>query len=216
MKAQKQVILFLILLIAGFGLQAQNKSTNHKGLLSDKPKKLIVELKAGQGFLGNMSGTTSNESKVFCGGGNLSYGFMLRNNFIGFGGGVTYYDMYEGSFDFPVFLQIMHFMSNESDKGFFIGAKGGYIFGGNTSIAALIPMPGEEMNGTIERSMKGPYGEVLVGYRFYGTNFFASYNYRVINYETIVFPNNSYIMAPLSSSSRVMHTVMLGFSFMLF
>lgn len=216
MKTQKQILLFLALLLAGLGLQAQNENTNHKGLLSDKPKKLIAELKAGQGYLGNMTGTTGNESNVFGGGGSLSYGLMLRNNFIGFGGGVTYYDMYESSFDFPVYLQIMHFLSHDTGKGFFVGAKAGYIFGGEKSIPALIPYAGGEANCTMERSMKGPYGEVAIGYRYYGTNFFASYNYRVINYETLVFPNNSNNMIYLSSSSRVMHSVMLGFSFMLF
>ena len=215
-RIQKYVILVVALMFVGCYAQAQSESTPKKGLFADKPKKLLVELKAGQGFLGSMAGEEGGEAKVFSGGGNLSFGLMLRNNFLGVGGGAEYIDMQEGSFDFPVFLNLQHYLSNDEKNGFLVGAKVGYIFGGTKSIPTIVTLPVGNVNGAIERSMKGPYGEVCVGYRLYGINLFVSYNYRVINYETTLYSNNLYLESPYSTTSRVMHIVMMGFSSMLF
>ena len=141
---------------------------------------------------------------------------MLRNNFVGLGASYEYVDMLQGSHNFPVYLNLQHYLSKEAGKGFFVGAKVGYILGGKTSIPILKYVSGQEVNGTADRSMKGPYGELSAGYAYRGVNFLASYNYRVINYETTSFPYGVYQYIFHSTSSRVMHTVMFGFSFMLF
>lgn len=212
----KRIVLILAMMFASVCMKAQNEAPAHKGLLSDYPKKLIVELKAGQGFLGDRVGEEGTETKVFAGGGGLSYGVLLRNNFVGLGASYEYVDMLQGSHNFPVYLNLQHYLSKEAGKGFFVGAKVGYILGGKTSIPILKYVSGQEVNGTADRSMKGPYGELSAGYAYRGINFFASYNYRVINYETTIYPNNMYFGVPYSTSSRVMHTLMFGFSFVLF
>ena len=208
--------MILAMMFASVCMKAQNEASAHKGLLADYPKNLIVELKAGQGFLGDRVGEEGTEAKVFAAGGGLSYGVLLRNNFVGLGASYEYVDMLQGSNSFPVYLNLQHYLSKEVGKGFFIGAKVGYILGGKTSIAILKYVSGHEVNGTIDRSMRGPYGELSAGYAFHGINLFASYNYRVINYETTLYPNNMYHSVPHPTSSRIMHTVMFGFSFMLF
>lgn len=212
----KRVILILAMMFAVIGVKAQNETPAKKGLLADYPKKLIVELKAGQGFLGDRVGEEGTESKVFVGGGGLSYGVLLRNNFVGLGASYEYVDMLQGSNSFPIYLNLQHYLSKEVGKGFFIGAKVGYILGGKTSMPILMYASGHEVNGNIDRSMKGPYGELSAGYAYRDVNFFVSYNYRVINYETTSFPYGAYQYSLHSTSSRVMHTVMFGFSFMLF
>lgn len=214
-RIQKYVILLFALSLMGCYAYAQSGNEPKKGLFADKPKKLLVDLKAGRGFLGSMAGEDGGEAQVFCGGGSLSFGMMLRNNFVGLGGGVEYVDLLQGSYDFPVFLNLQHYLSKEPNRGFFVGAKLGYIFGGNKSIPTVVSIQGTEINGTIDRSMKGLYGEVNAGYCLYGINLFVSYNYRVISYETTLYPNNLYNESPYSSTSRVMHMVMIGFSSLL-
>lgn len=215
MQIHKHTMLLFGLLLLSFCVQAQDEGSTNKGLFADKPKKLMIELKAGRGFLSNMSGEASGEGRVFVGGGGMSFGVMLRNTFLGLGVNAEYVDMTEGSFDFPVFLNAQHFFKNETNKGFFVGAKAGYIFGGNKSMPVLITVEEEEVNANINRSMKGPYGEVNVGYRLNGVNIFVSYNYRVIHYETTLYSNSLHYNSPYSSTYRSMHAVMLGFSFML-
>ena len=208
----KRVVLMLALMFAGIVVKAQNETVAPKGLLADYPKKLIVELKAGQGFLGDRVGEEGTEAKVFAGGGGLSYGVLLRNSFVGLGASYEYVDMLQGSHNFPVYLNLQHYLSKEAGRGFSVGIKLGYILGGKT----LIPLVILGKNATADRSMRGPYGELSAGYTYRGVNFFASYNYRVINYETTLYPNDMYQGIPHSTSSRVMHTVMFGFSFMVF
>ena len=212
----KRIVLILAMMFASVCMKAQNEASAHKGLLSDYPKKLIVEMKAGQGFLGDRVGEEGTETKVFVGGGGLSYGVLLHNNFVGLGASYEYVDMLQGSHNFPVYLNLQHYLSKEVGKGFFVGAKVGYILGGKTSIPILKYVSGQEVNGTADRSMRGPYGELSAGYAYRGVNFFASYNYRVINYEITSFPYGVYQTVLHSTSSRVMHTVMFGFYFVLF
>ena len=203
-----------VLLLVGCYAQAQSEISPKKGFLADKAKKLNIELKVGRGFLGDMAGEEGSDAKLFYGGGSMSYGFMLHNNFVGLGVGAEYIDMMEGSFDFPVFLNLQHYFSTDIDKGCFVGAKMGYILGGKKSIPVIISLYGNEENATIERSMQGLYGEVAVGYSLSGFTLFVAYNYRVINYKTSLY-NMSY-ESPYSTSSRILHTVMVGVSFMLF
>lgn len=212
MNTQKlhRVVMLVVFLLAGFCTQAQN----YQGLFSDKPKKLLVEAKVGRSFLGNSEVVAADEAQVFYGGAALTYGMMLHNTLLGIGAGAEYVDMMQGSFDFPLFANVQHYFSGVAGSGFFVGAKLGYILGGKKTMPIQTVVMQETIDGSIDRSMQGFYGEVSVGYRWSSINFFVAYNYRVISYKTVWVPN-SYGVSN-STSSRVMHTAMLGVSFMLF
>ena len=211
-KIQRHTLLLVGLLLACFSLQAQDNVSYKNGFLANKPKKMLIDLKAGRGFLSSTE--SEDDARVFYGGGNVSFGLLLNGSFVGLGAGGEYVDMKEGSFDFPVFVNYQYYFSRETGKGFFAGAKLGYIFGGKKSIPIQTTVHEEVIDGAIERSMKGLYGEVDAGYCFSGFNLFVSYNYRVIGYETIWAANNFGLTN--STYSRTMHMVMVGISFMVF
>ena len=215
-RIQKHVVLIAAMLLIGCYALAQSEASPKKGFFADKPKKLNIELKVGRGFLGDMAGEEGSDARLFYGGGSMSYGLMLGKNFVGLGAGVEYVDLMEGSFDFPVFLNFQHYFSKDSEKGLFAGAKLGYMFGGKKSIPVVFDVYGEDVNGSIERSMQGLYGEVAVGYRLSGFTLFAAYNYRVISYETMLYPENALYGISYQTYTRVLHTVTAGVSFMLF
>ena len=214
-RALKQFVLVVALLLMGCCAQAQSESFPKNGWLVNKSKKLNIELKAGRGFLSETAAEGS--ATLFYGGGAMSYGLMLGNNFVGLGAGAEYYSMMDGSFDYPVFVSFQHYFSNDYEKGFFIGAKLGYMFAGKKSIPTAEVMPsGDPVDATRERSMKGLYWDVEAGYRFSNLNLFVSYNYRVIGYETTLYPENALMGIPYNTYTRTMHTIMAGISFMLF
>ena len=212
----KHVILLTALLFVGCYAQAQNEASPKNGWFANRPKKLNLELKVGRGFLGETA--TEESARLFYGGGSLSYGLMLGKNYVGLGAGAEYYSMELGSFDFPVFLNVQHYFSKDYEKGFFIGAKLGYMFSGKKSIPTVEHVTYQEdpVNATRERSMKGLYWDVEAGYRFSNLSLFVSYNYRVIGYEIIIYPNEALAGIHYKNYSRTMHTVMAGISIMLF
>ena len=203
--------MFAVLMFVAYCAQAQQ---NYKGLFSDKPKKMLIEAKVGRSFLSAREGAEIGEVKVFYGGAALSYGVLFRNTYLGIGAGAEYVDLMEGSFDFPVFVNCQYSFSKESDRGFFAGVKLGYIIGGKKNIPIQTIVNEEVIEGSDERSMKGFYGELSAGYCFSSFSVFVSYNYRVIGYERIWLSNQFGVSN--SSSSRDMHTVMLGIAFKLF
>lgn len=207
----KRMAMLAALMLVAFCAHAQQ---NYKGLFTDKPKKLLIEAQVGRSFLGAREGADAGEVRVFYGGAALSYGVQFRHTFWGLGASAEYVDLMEGSFDFPVFLNGQFTFSKESDRGFFAGVKLGYILGGKKNIPIQTMVDGEVIEGSDERSMKGFYGEVSAGYCFSSFNLFVAYNYRVIGYERIWLPNQFGLSN--SSSSRNMHTVMLGIAFRLF
>lgn len=212
-----QVTLTVGLLMAVLFVQAQESGVTKQGFLSDKTKKLIVEAKIGRSFLGDTEINEIGKVDVFFGGANLAYGAMLGNNFVGIGGGVEYVDMMEnGSFDFPVYVDARHYFSKEAGKGFFMDVKAGYILGGKKSYLASAQVAGSDYPCSIDRSMKGFYGELALGYCIRDFGLFASYNYRPIKYDLTLTPYGVTYVAPLSSFARTMHTVMVGISVMLF
>ena len=207
----KRLVMLAVLMLVAYCAQAQE---NYRGLFSDKPKKLLIEAKVGRSFLGARENAETGEVKAFYGGAALSYGVLLRNTYLGIGASAEYVDLMDGSFDFPVFVNCQYSFSKESDKGFFAGVKLGYIFGGKKTIPIQTVVHEEVIEGSDERSMKGFYGELSAGYCFSSITVFVSYNYRVIGYERIWLSNQLGISN--SSSSRDMHTVMLGVAFKLF
>lgn len=211
----KQFVLVAALLLMGCYAQAQNEASLKTGRLANRSKKLNIELKAGRGFLSETP--TEESARLFYGGGSASFGVMLGKNLVGLGAGAEYYSLMEGSFDFPVFVTFQHYFTKDYEKGFFIGAKLGYMFAGKKSIPTVEVMPsGDPVNATRERSMKGLYWDVQAGYRFSNLNLFVSYNYRVIGYETTLYPENALMGIPYNTYTRTMHTIMAGISFLLF
>jgi len=211
----KQFVLVAALLLMGCYAQAQNEASPKTGRLANRSKKLNIELKAGRGFLSETP--TEESARLFYGGGSASFGLMLGKNLVGLGAGAEYYSLMEGSFDFPVFATFQHYFTKDYEKGFFIGAKLGYMFAGKKSIPTVEVMPsGDPVNATRERSMKGLYWDVQAGYRFSNLNLFVSYNYRVIGYETTLYPENALMGIPYNTYTRTMHTIMAGISFLLF
>ena len=211
----KQFVLVAALLLMGCYAQAQNETSPKTGRLANRSKKLNIELKAGRGFLSETP--TEESARLFYGGGSASFGLMLGKNLVGLGAGAEYYSLMEGSFDFPVFATFQHYFTKDYEKGFFIGAKLGYMFAGKKSIPTVEVMPsGDPVNATRERSMKGLYWDVQAGYRFSNLNLFVSYNYRVIGYETTLYPENALMGIPYNTYTRTMHTIMAGISFLLF
>ena len=212
----KQFVLAVALLLMCCFAQAQNESSK-TSRFSNRPKKLNIELKAGRGFLSATEGEAGSDARVFYGGGSMSYGLLLGNNYVGLGAGAEYYSLMEGSFDFPVFVNFQHYFSRDYEKGFFVGAKLGYMFAGKKSIPTVEEMPsGDLVNATRERSMRGLYWDVAAGYRFSNLTLFVSYNYRVIGYETTLYPEDAPTGIPYNTYSRIMHTIMAGISFTLF
>ena len=210
----QKLLIFVALMLVACSVQAQTYDTPKNSWLSDKPKKMLIELKAGRGFLSSKPDEGNDYDKVFYGGGNVSFGLMLRNNFLGLGAGAEYVDMTEGSYDFPVFLNYQHYFSEDMDKGFFAGAKAGYTIGGKKSMDDVFDVFGNDEIGTISRSMQGFYGEVCAGYRIRGINLFVAYNYRVIGYKVTL--SNPLYESPYDTYSRDLHLVMVGVSFMPF
>ena len=211
----KQFVLVAALLLMGCYAHAQNEASPKTGRLANRSKKLNIELKAGRGFLSETP--TEESARLFYGGGSASFGIMLGKNLVGLGAGAEYYSLMEGSFDFPVFATFQHYFTKDYEKGFFIGAKLGYMFAGKKSIPTVEVMPsGDPVNATRERSMKGLYWDVQAGYRFSNLNLFVSYNYRVIGYETTLYPENALMGIPYNTYTRTMHTIMAGISFLLF
>lgn len=210
----KQFVLVAVLLLMGCFAQAQNDASSKNSWFANKSKKLNIELKAGRGFLSETP--TEASARLFYGGGSMSFGLMLGKNFVGLGAGAEYYSLMEGSFDFPVFLSFQHYFSKDYEKGFFIGAKLGYMFAGKKSIPTIEYVGDEPFNAIRERSMKGLYWDVEAGYRFSNLNLFVSYNYRIIGYETLLYRDESPIPYTYNTYTRTMHTIMAGISFMLF
>ena len=210
----KHVILVATLLLVGCYAQAQDESSNKNGWFASRPKKLNVELKVGRGFLSETA--TEESARLFYGGGSLSYGLMLGKNYVALGAGAEYYSMELGSFDYPVFLNYQYYFSKDYEKGFFVGAKLGFMFAGKKSIPTIegYGESGDPIYGARERSMKGLYGDVEAGYRFSNVNLFVSYNYRMINYSKKLYHGE--LLVPHGTYIRTMHTVMAGISIMLF
>lgn len=207
------MVLFLGLLLTSICAQAQEASPK-TGWFASKPKKVVIDVKGGRGFLSSMAGTENDDLRRFYGGANFSFGLLLSNNFLGLGTGVEYVDMDMGAIDFPIFVNYNHYFSGDANRGFYLGAKAGYMFGIKKSAAIQDTIDEVVIEGALERSMNGLYGEVTAGYGFSGFKLFVAYNYRVIGYKTI-WPDNNYGLTN-STSSRTMNLVMVGISFMVF
>ena len=212
---KKLFVIVFVLTISVVGIAQTTQSHSGHGLLAGRQKYGLVEGKLGRAFMPSGEGI-GGDANVFYGGAGISVGVVLKNNLLGVGGAFECVDLMDRSYSFPIFLEFKHYFADDVSHGFFVGAKGGWILGGEKSFSTVKPYGEEELLGTTNRSLKGPYGEVMVGYRFRGLDFFVSYNYRVVKYNTSFLYNQNTIPNLDESWKKNMHVVMGGFCLRLF
>ena len=199
------VILFAMAMsLVSVAQTTETTSTPQKGLFSGREKYGWIEGKLGRAFT-QMGETTSEGTHVFYGGAGIGVGVVMNKTKVGIGAAFECVDLLDKSFSFPLFVELRQYFGKNPSSRFFLGAKGGWILGGKKSF--LIQKDEEE--GIAVRSMQGPYGEVMVGYQFQRFDFFVSYNYRAVQYNTN-YPSSN------ESWKRSVHVVMGGLSFRVF
>lgn len=216
MKKLFAVVFALAISLVGIAQTTQDHSTQRQGLFADRQKYGLVEGKVGRAFMpsGEEAGGNAN---VFYGGAGISVGIVLKNNLLGIGGAFECVDLMDRSYSFPIFVEFKHYFADDVSRGIFVGAKGGWILGGERSFSTIKEYGEEELLGTTKRSLKGPYGEVMAGYRFHRIDFFVSYNFRVVKYNTSFLYNNPNAIPNLDESwKKNMHVVMGGLCLRLF
>ena len=208
---KKLFAVLFALAISVIGIAQTPQSHSGQGLFAGRQKYGLVEGKLGRAFMPTGEGT-GGDANVFYGGAGISIGIVLKNNLLGIGGAFECVDLMDKSYSFPLFVEFKHYFADDVSRGVFVGAKGGWILGGQKSFSTVKPLENQELLGSTTRSMKGPFGEVMVGYRFGSFDFFVSYNYRVVNYKTSYFDNPLYD----ESWKKNMHVVMGGLCLRLF
>ena len=212
---KKLFAVLFTLAISIVGIAQTTQSHSGQGLFAGRQKYGLVEGKVGRAFLPSGEGT-SDGANVFYGGVGISVGIVLKNNLFGIGGAFECVDLMDKSYSFPIFVELRHYFAEDVSRGFFVGAKGGWILGREKSFSTVKEYEEEELLGTTKRSLKGPYGEAMVGYRFRGFDFFVSYNYRVVKYNTSFLYNQNTITTLDESWKKNMHVIMGGFCLRLF
>lgn len=209
------VLLFVLAAtLAGIAQTTESQPEPYKGLFSGRDKYLNIEAKLGRAFL-QAGGETGDAAQVFYGGAGIGFGVMLKNTMVGIGGAFECVDLLDRSYSFPIFVEVRHCFAVDPSRGVLLGAKGGWILGGQRSFPTEKIFNGQALMGTTVRSMKGPYGEAMVGYRFRKFDFFVAYNFRVVKYQTSYFDPQANILNN-EPWKRNLHVVMGGVSFRLF
>ena len=205
---------FLLLLpLACFG--QGGAPTAFSSLLANKPRFALIDARVGKSFL-KTEETDEDMANVFFGGACLSYGVTMNSSLWGIGGGFEYADLVDNSFSFPLFLMYRQYLGADTQKSFFMSVKAGWIFGGKTSFSTFKDVVGfPQLTGNTQRSMNGPYGEFVIGYSYQRFDFFVSYNYRMIHYDTKYIYLSPYLPNYDESWRRHMHTVVGGIGFRL-
>ena len=213
----KRVAISLCLLMMTMLCHGQAVSNPaNRSLFADHPKFGLLEGKLGRAFLTDEE--PSREAvQVFYGGAGVKVGLLKGKNLFGLGGAFEFVDLLDDSYPIPLYLMLRHTLDKDTRNGFFVEVKAGYILGGKTSFSVSKPLSNMVLPGTTVRSMKGPYGEVLLGYSYQGFDFFLSYNYRIVNYETrYVYYYSPNLPNYDTAWKKAMHTVMGGVGFRLF
>lgn len=209
------VLLFVLAMtLAGAAQAPESQTPSNKGLFSGRDKYLRIEAKLGRAFL-QAGGETGEAAQVFYGGAGIGFGVMLNNTMVGIGGAFECVDLMDKSYSFPLFVEVRHCIPVGPSQGVFLGVKGGWILGGERSFPTEKTVDGQVLMGTTVRSLKGPYGEVMVGYRFRQFDFFVAYNFRLVKYQTSYFDPQA---NTLNSEpwKKNLHVVMGGVGFRLF
>lgn len=212
---KRALLSFVMLLLSGICLGQSPGGNAPQPLFANQPKFCLLEGKVGRSFL-NADVNIAPRSSVFYGGGGVSVGLQMKSNLFGFGARFEMIDLLDGSYSFPLHVMLRHCLGQDTRQGWFVEVRAGYILGGNSSFSEIMPMDSYDLTGTTTRSMKGPYGEVLLGYSYQRFGFFVSYHFRVINYETKYIYYSANQANCDTSWKRSMHTVMGGVEFRLF
>ncbi len=214
MKKALVVLFLLAATLVGVAQTTGNQPSSNQGLLGGREKYILVEAKLGRAFL-QAGEVTGDAAQVFYGGAGVGFGVILKNTMVGIGGAFECVDLMDKSYSFPIFVELRHCFAVDSSRGVLVGAKGGWILGGERSFPTEKLVDGQVLMGTTVRSMKGPYGEAMVGYRFRKFDFFVAYNFRVVKYETSFFDPQTNILIS-EPWKKNLHVVMGGVSFRLF
>lgn len=214
----KRNIFTLVLLALSVYCFAQNTPTQSRVLLSGVPKYGLIEAKTGRSFLKQMEPSFDQPSNVFFGAGGVCVGLLWKRNMIGLGTDVEYVDLLDNSVSIPLFAQLRHYVFSDDTQGLYMDVRAGWIFGGKKSFATMKYLSNFTLQGTTLRSMAGPYGEVQLGFSYQRFDFFVSYNYRVIDYETkfVYYYVPAYTPNYDGDWKKAMHTVMGGVGFRIF
>ncbi len=217
-RMKRTLIAFLFLLVSVLGFAQTNGS--QRVLLADKPKYGLLDVKMGRSYLKQMEPSFDEPANVFFGSGGVCVGVIWLRNFIGVGADVEFVDLLDNSISVPLFAQVRHYLLSDDAQGLYAEVRAGYVFGGKKVFSTVKSfLGGYQLQGTTVRSMAGPYGEILLGFTYQRFDFFVSYNYRVINYDTkyLYFNYTPYYATNQDVVlMKTMHTVMGGVGFRLF
>lgn len=213
MKRTLIALLFLLVSVLGFA----QTSGSQRVLLADKPKYGLLDVKMGQSYLKQMEPSFDAPANVFFGSGGVCVGVVWLRNLIGIGADVEFVDLLDNSISVPLFAQLRHYILSDEAQGLYAEVRAGYVFGGKKAFSTVKYLSSSlALQGTTVRSMAGPYGEILLGFSYQRFDFFVSYNYRVVNYDTKYMYLSPYAVNYDSSWKKTMHTVMGGVGFRLF
>lgn len=214
----KKAFVLLFVMVMSLVTMAQtpdNYSSPKQGLFVGREKYVLVEAQLGRAFV--LAKEDADATKIFYGGAGVGFGVVMNKTKLGIGGAFECVDLMDKSFSFPLFVEVRHSFGRDPSRGFFIGAKGGWILGGKKSFTTIKPIgEDEELVGTTTRSLQGPYGEAMLGYHFRQFDFFVAYNYRVVKYDTNYVSGANTTANYNESWKKNMHVVMGGVSFRLF
>ena len=221
MKKAFVVLFVMVLSLIAVAQTPDNYSSPKQGLFVGREKYVLVEAQLGRAYV--LAKEDADAAKIFYGGAGVGFGVVMNKTKLGIGGAFECVDentvaqLYDKFFSFPLFVEVRHCFGRDSSRGFFIGAKGGWILGGKKSFSTVKQIGEDEvLEGIMTCSLQGPYGEALLGYHFRQFDFFVAYNYRVVKYDTNYFNGVNATTNYNESWKKNMHVVMGGVSFRLF
>lgn len=213
MKKAFVVLFAMAMSLVSMAQTSESQTSPRQGLLAGREKYGWVEAKLGRAFLqaGEVKGE---DAQVFYGGAGVGFGLVLKNTMLGIGGAFECVDLTDKSFLFPLYVELRQHFGRSASRGFLVGIKGGWVLGNERSFPAEELIDDQPQIVTKVRSMKGPYVEAMLGYRYNQFDFFVAYNYRTVNYKEI-FDDNP-VVVPYDEWKQRLHVVMGGVSFRFF
>ena len=183
--------------------------------IGPKTDEFRVGLKTGRTFFTNPDELGGQSAHVFYGQAMLDYGKCRGEKvYYGIGIGAEYIDMVDMEISIPLHLELRYYLEGTVQKGAFLGVQAGYVFSNQQSFPITIMDHGMEiLVGQTTRKNSGPFGEVFVGYRVSGFDFFVSYDYRVVHYSRVYQYHNVYYNMEDAFFFKPLHTIMAGVSY---
>lgn len=221
----KKAFVVLFIMVFSFASVAQttgDQQGKNRGLFAGREKYGWIEGKVGRAFLQAAEGR-GETVQVFYGGAGVGFGVVMNNTKVGIGAAFECVDenaearIQDKMYAFPVFIELRQYFGRDSSRGFFVGAKGGWVLGGKRSYPIQkILEENELLQGNYTVSTQGLYVEAMAGYHFRQFDFFVAYDYRAVKFETDYVYSSNATANYDDSWKRNMHAVMGGVSFRLF